>query len=113
MLCAAIYLKTGRGEGALGMITAATAVLAGAYFPLQVLPASIRELSLVSSPFTLLLEGSRALAGQASAVGAGQAALGLAAWSVGGLLLMRWSLGLGLSAVRRRGSLQIVPAGVM
>ncbi len=53
-----IFLFTGRGNSVLGYISTGLSVLAGAYFPLSVLPGWLQRVG-ISTPFAQLLEGIR------------------------------------------------------
>ncbi len=102
---AAVFLKWGRGEGAVGTVTVLASLLAGAYFPTQVLPASIQELGRWISPFSAALEASRlAFDGVSFALWLEPLAA-LAAWAAVSVPLGAWSLGHGVRAVRERGAI--------
>ncbi|MCM2279391.1 MAG: ABC transporter permease [Oligoflexia bacterium] len=62
LLASSALLRFGRGEAMLGYLGAAAAIVAGAYFPTDVLPAQLKELAAWLSPFSLLLETTRAAA---------------------------------------------------
>jgi ABC-type multidrug transport system permease subunit len=59
LIAAAIFLRLGRGIALLGQATVALEVLAGAYFPIAVLPERAQWISQSFSPFTFLLESCR------------------------------------------------------
>lgn len=66
LIASAIVLRFGRGETAIAWISSGAAILAGAYFPVSVLPESIQTLSNWLSPFFVLLEATRQALGQTS-----------------------------------------------
>ena len=59
IIAAAAYIRLQRGFGALNHLSHIIMVLAGAYFPLTVLPSWIATLSRALSPWTWFLEGTR------------------------------------------------------
>jgi ABC-2 type transport system permease protein len=104
LIAAAFLLRLGRGYGVLAQVGTLGSVLAGAYFPLGVLPEPIRRLSVSLSPFTSLMETSRTVL--ASGWSASVLAV-VAAWLVaGGLVLaLGWlALELSFASLRRRGT---------
>jgi ABC-type uncharacterized transport system permease subunit len=99
---AAGMIFCGRGAAAIGQASNLLMILAGAYFPISVFPEALATASRATSPFTLLLENTRALLGGAGFPWAGAGVLlsmGLAGL-LGGALLFHASL----RHVRRRGS---------
>lgn len=55
----AILLRFSRGDGILGQLSSFGMILAGAYFPITVLPESLKVIGELFSPFNLLLSGTR------------------------------------------------------
>ena len=104
LVAGAVLLRVGRGHGALAQAGTLGTVLAGAYFPLDVLPEAIRSLSLRLSPFTSLMETARLVlvSGWTPAV-----FTTIAAWLGAGavVLCLGWlAMELSLASVRRRGT---------
>ncbi|MCM2323275.1 MAG: ABC transporter permease [Oligoflexia bacterium] len=100
-IAVAALLRFGRGEALLGYLAAAGAILGGAYFPTKVLPPALQALSGWVSPFSLLLEGSRAaIAGTPEWL---QSLWGLSAWSLLTLPLAALLVRAAFASVNRAG----------
>lgn len=105
LLGCAMLVRFGRGDSLLTYTGAVAGMMAGAFFPISVLPENVRNLSLAISPFSLLLETSRELMSGGAVTAAIQGRFGsLLIWGVVLFPLGYWSLGESLKWVRRRGA---------
>lgn len=109
MLWGAALIRFGRGTEALAHFTAVSAVLAGSYFPLSVLPAFVVRAAVLLLPFATLLESVRSVlvSGWTPELAAPVATLalsGIALAAVGYL-----ALGASLESLRRSGR-NLLPA---
>lgn len=94
LMVAAVYYRTGRGQGLFSQALSLMSVFAGVYFPLSVMPDWLEKLVKYASPLTLLVQSSREYSfGQSNAVGANLIALlvlGLLAMATG-WWMFRWA----------------------
>jgi ABC-type polysaccharide/polyol phosphate export permease len=59
MMGAAVLIRFQKGSALMGSLAHFLSIFAGVYFPLSVLPSFLQNVSHWSSPFTILLEGTR------------------------------------------------------
>lgn len=91
LITASIVMAFGRGERLLPMLTTAMTVLAGAYFPTQVLPGALAQVLGILSPMNILLDASRNVVSHGSEITAPALSL---------LILGVFLFGLGIFALK-------------
>lgn len=107
LACVASFFRFGRGEAVIHFAGTIATIVAGAYFPVALLPETLRRLAAHLSPFSVLLDGCRAVFGDGAQVLQGRAM----EWLIlGGALVLPLALlaaAGSLNAIRRRGSFEL------
>ncbi len=104
LVAAALLVRLGRGNSAIDHVSSLAAIFAGAYFPLDVLPAWLHTGLSLLSPFTITLQTVRAILTPASVTTLFPALAQIIFWDVVLFPIGYVALGLSFEYLRRKGS---------
>ena len=109
LFSAAFLIRYGRGMGLVNLLVSVAPVLAGAYFPVEVLPLAVRKISLFLSPFTALLELTRGVNSSWDPSNLNSCFISLGIWTFFGFPLACLLASRSLHAAKKRGSFEVIP----